>query len=160
MKNKIFLTFVILIGLTTISINRTFAANTILSPLDFGTIVVMNNDSIGQVTIEIDGDIIISGPISVLTPGQPAQIRFSNLTAYTLLNISSNIVTATTTIPSGTSEQFTLTNIDTPTTVTTDQLGTAIVEVGGTIQTSGVGIGAGEYLDTTYSASFEVIINF
>ncbi|MFT6206149.1 MAG: hypothetical protein ACJA0T_000046 [Colwellia sp.] len=136
------------------------ADSTLLEPLSFGTIVVINNDSVGSITIEPDGDITLTGPTLILNPGQPALVRFSNLSPYTKLNITANVVQATTSLVNGVSEQFTLSNITTLPSVTTDALGTAIVSVGGTIETSGIGVGAGDYLDTTYTATFRVTINF
>lgn len=153
--------FILLIAvLVSLNIKNVLAGNTVVELLDFGTIVVINNDSIGQITVNLNGSTTVAGPIILLVPGQPAEIEFFGYPAYTPLSITSNVVTATTTIPFGSSEQFTLTSVNTLPSVTTDVLGTVIVTVGGTIQTSGVGVGVGEYLDTTYSATYEVIVNF
>jgi hypothetical protein len=152
--------FLILITIFISYSDQVNADSTLLEPLSFGTIVVRNNDSVGNITIAPDGDISLTGPLSILTPGQPAQFRFSNLPSYTKLNVTANVVQATTTLSSGVSEQFTLSDITTLPSVTTDALGTAIVLVGGTLGTSGIGVGAGDYLDTTYSAYFRVTVNF
>jgi hypothetical protein len=152
--------FLILISIYTFYSDKVSAGNTLLEPLNFGTIVVINNDSVGKITIALDGKITLEGPISIITPGHPAQFRFSNLPSYTQLNVTANVLSATTTIAAGTSEQFTLSNMVTLPSVTTNALGTVLVLVGGTLETSGVGVGDGGYLDTTYSATYEVTVDF
>jgi hypothetical protein len=133
------------------------AAIATISELSFGTIAVVNNDTMSDISINTSGRIIITNHIRVIMPGQRGEYVLSSYPTYTQLFTTVSVVQSQSTSPAPGSEQFTLVEVNTAPSVTTSGSGTATVFVGGTFRTSGA---AGQYNDTLYSASFNLDVNF
>ena len=135
-----------------------FSGITTIEALSFGTIAVLNNDSTSDITISPANNITITNQIRILVPGTRGEFLLTNYPAHIQVSITANIVAAETVSATPPSEQFTLINIDTAPSVTTDGTGIANIYVGGTLRTSGSG--SGQYFDSTYTATYELDINF
>jgi spore coat protein U-like protein len=147
-----------LIVLLFLSSSCGYAAVSEVNNLSFGTIAVLKNDIVSEISIDTNSQITITNHIRVLSPGQRAEYFLSAYPAFTQLFTSANILASETFSPAPSSEQFTLTSLTTAPSVTTDGAGTATVFVGGTLATSGDGVG--QYFDTDYTVDFELTINF
>jgi hypothetical protein len=133
------------------------AAVTIINNLDFGTIAVVNNTTTSDLTININNSITLTNHIRVLTPGQRGEYLLSSYPAYTQLFTTVSVLQAQTSSPAPGSEQFTLVEVTTASSVTTSNSGTATVLVGGTFRTSGA---SGHYNDTPYTATLQLNVNY
>tara|TARA_R110002167_G_scaffold333039_2_gene540053 strand:- start:322 stop:807 length:486 start_codon:yes stop_codon:yes gene_type:complete len=134
------------------------AAVTEVEKLDFGTLAVLRNDSVSEITINLDNQITFTNHIRVLVPGHRGEYLLSSYEPFKELFISANIVQTETSSPAAPSQQFTLISLSSVPTITTDLNGDATVFVGGTIASSGNAVGI--YYDTAYTVIFELSINF
>lgn len=135
-----------------------YSAVSDVSELSFGTIAVLNNDVVSEISISTTNQINITNSIRVLSPGQRGEYFLSSFPAHTQLFTAANIIITTTYSVAPASEQFTLSALFIEPSVTTDALGTATIYIGGTLQTSGTG--SGQYYDTLYDIDFELTINY
>jgi hypothetical protein len=131
---------------------------TTVEPLSFGTIVVQGNSSVSEISIDTKNKLTKTNYIRILNLGQRGEYFLSDFPAFTQLFTSANITSSETASSVGSSQQFTLSALTTAPSVTTDGDGTATIFVGGTLQTSGSGIG--QYFDTGYTVSFELTVDF
>jgi len=127
--------------------------------LDFGTLVMIDNHSVGTISMSMDGDVNFSRHFRVLTQGHAAELTLSQYPSYKMLSIGAAVMQAQTQIASGIgSEQFTLVSVETDGSVVTDSAGMARVFVGGTLQSSGDP--SGHYIDTEYQARLLLTIDY
>lgn len=134
------------------------AAVTEIEKLDFGTLAVLSNDSVSEITINLDNQITFTNHIRVLLPGHRGEYLLSAYEPFKELFISANIVQTETSSTAAPSQQFTLLSLSSVSAITTDLNGDATVFVGGKIASSGNAVGI--YYDTAYTVIFELSINF
>lgn len=131
-----------------------------IRPLSFGTIALRDNNSVYQYTITFAGDVNIDPAFIVLSNGQPAEYLIADFPPSQQLNVDI-LVPDTTTSLSGaidpSTSQFTITNHHTfAPTVTTNQQGEAIINIGATLSTSGSGF----YKDATYFNTMTIVVSY
>ncbi|MEH6711191.1 MAG: DUF4402 domain-containing protein [Paraglaciecola polaris] len=125
-------------------------------PLSFGTFAIINNSSVSTISISTNDRASRTRDIQILYIGQAARLRLVNYPPFTRLFISP-VLPQQSTVFVGTTEQFTLSQVDMPDSIITDSLGEASLRVGGTLETSGNG---GSYIDTTYNLTLMLTINY
>ena len=135
-----------------------FAGTTVIETLSFGTVAVLDNSSTSEVTVTSTNTVSCTNHIRILIPGHRAEFLLTSYPTYTTVFTTVNILSAETTSPATASEQFTLINLEIAPSVTTDGTGFASVYVGGTLRTSGSG--SGQYFDSSYTATYELNLNF
>lgn len=124
--------------------------------LDFGTFSIVNNTNVSSLTVTRYGQSFSSNSLRIITPGEPAILKFINYPAFTTLYLNP-ITPATGRVQSGNSAEFILTELDIPASVTTNGAGEASMLLGGTIESSGTGQ---SYLDTDFIFSIRFTINY
>lgn len=138
-----------------------FAENvTEIQPLSFGTLALRDNLSTYQYTITFAGDVSIDPAFIIINSGHPAEYLLSEFPANQQLNINIMVPDVGTELsgeidPS--TSQFTISNHHSfAPTVTTNQLGEAVINIGGTLSTSGSGF----YKDATYFNTMTIIVSY
>jgi len=134
------------------------ATITLIEPLSFGTIAVLDNSVTSDITISQTSQTTIVNHIRVIEPGNAAEFVLTDLpgNVQVFTTVSVTQMTTTTVNPAPT-EQFTLVSVDTAPFVYTDGTGYASIKVGGTLRTSGNG---GNYVDVQYQASLQLTFNY
>ena len=135
-----------------------FAGTTVIDTLSFGTIAVLDNSSTSEITVTSTNNISCTNHIRILIPGHRGEFLLTSYPTYTPVFTTATVLVAETSSPAPTSAQFTLVNLETASSVTTDGTGFASVYVGGTIQTSGNA--SSQYFDSDYTATYELTFNF
>jgi len=153
---KIF--FFILFPVSIFISSYAFAAITQVDKLSFGTIVVLDNTATSEITVDVEGRVILTNQIRVIDLGHPAYFILSDYTIYTQLFTVASVLNAETASYNNNSQQFTLINVTTAPSVTTNATGMAEVIIGGTLQTSGNGIN--QYYDDTYTATIQLTVSY
>lgn len=124
-------------------------------PLSFGRFVLVDFNTIGEITINTDGT--FSKNSNVYTIDEPTRGEYSitDADANALFTIT---VPSSVTLGGGTAGSFTLDNITVrPTTLMTDGGGNASFTLTGRLRSSG---GGTFYSDDVYSDSFMITLNF
>jgi hypothetical protein len=148
--------------ISTIIVSQLFslvlAGTTVVDTLSFGTVAVLDNASASEITVSLTNQVSGTNYIRILIPGHRAEFLLTSYPTHTTVFTTVNVLVAETSSPATESAQFTLVNLETAPSVTTDGTGFATVYVGGTLQTSGSG--SGQYFDSTYTATYELDLNF
>lgn len=126
--------------------------------LDFGDIVVVDNSSPGTISLSYLGQLTVSNHFRIISPSQIGQVRLSNYPVNAELFVDAFVLQPNSSSAQVSPEQFQLTSISHPVSVRTRVDGTAIINLGGTIQTSGSGSLA--YSDTDYSISIQIQVQY
>jgi len=126
--------------------------------LSFGNIVVLDNSTISEITVSTQGKVTYTNDIRIIDLGHPAYFVLSEFTTYTQLFTVASVLTAESVSSYSGSQQFTLTNLTTASSVTTNATGIAEVIIGGTLQSSGSGTNM--YYDDTYISTLQLIISY
>jgi hypothetical protein len=119
-----------------------------LSPLSIGTIAIVDNQSVGRVSIGRDGSYSESGPIVLLTPGSPGSYRLQGFSPSSMLSFS--VISTALTPPGGSGAILEVTAFDYPGVVVTDAAGATNLTLGLELSTTGNGIG---YTGGNYTGS-------
>ncbi|MGS0682977.1 DUF4402 domain-containing protein [Shewanella sp. 125m-7] len=125
-------------------------------PLSFGTIVIRDNSIQSSVTVPTYGHSTSSGQLLIISPGKAAEMVITDYPPYVELSITP-MLPVTTTVASGDTEQFTLSEIYIEQNIRTDSAGVASAKMGGKLSTSGNGK---HYLNTSYRAVFYIDISY
>lgn len=129
-----------------------------ITPIDFGEIAITNNDVVSSLTIDYLGNISYSNEIRVIRQGSPGEYLATGFAGNLELSITTQILGGVMNPGQVSPEYPTLTSLSAPATIRTEPDGTALIYVGGTIQTSGSGNNG--FIDASYVASIRVTINF
>lgn len=129
-----------------------------VEPLEFGKIAIIDNDNHEYVSISHIGVVSTSNSVLVIERPKVGEFLFSNLPTYQRLNLSARPIQATSNSVQYSSEQFRLTDIDLPAAIDTDANGEAMVQVGGTLSTSGSG--STRYIDTQYLIRYQITLDY
>ncbi|MDG1120949.1 MAG: DUF4402 domain-containing protein [Glaciecola sp.] len=129
-----------------------------IQDLDFGDIVVVDNSSPGTISLSYLGQLTVSSHFRIISPSQIGQVLLSNYPVNAELFVDAFVLQPNSSSAQVSPEQFQLTAISHPTSVRTRVDGTAIINLGGTIQTSGSGSLA--YSDTDYSISIQIQVQY
>lgn len=128
------------------------------SPLSFGTVAISNNSSPQTITVTTSGNTYYSNNIHPIQGAQRGIYRLHNFPPHQVLTITTQSSLPTTSSSQASSEQFSLTNIQTTTYLTTDASGEATAYVGGTLMTSGSGLTT--FSNTQYTVQFQITVNY
>lgn len=148
---------------TTISAICLFTASanaydvTLEQSLDFGTIVVIDNDSAGQLSIDRFGNVTISNNFRVIESGQPAVFSFTGLPSFSSPSIVISEVDSQMNPGQFSPETFTFTVTSFDPSARANGNGDALVSVGGTLTLSASGNNA--FVDATYEANFRISVD-
>lgn len=133
-----------------------FADVSVIEPLNFGTIVIVENTSDTSLTVFPNGS-VTSRNIHIMQGGHPAELLFEGYGPGVQINISDVGGQPSLRRVNGGNE-FTISNlIFSRTTVTTNAYGMATVKIGAQLKTSGNGL---NYLDDSYSSTVEITIAY
>ncbi len=144
--------------LAAVSCGDTFADITQLTPLSFGTVAVSDNTAAQTINVTTSGRAYYSNYVHPIQDAQRGVYLLSNFPTNQILSVTTQAISSTTTSSQASSEQFSLTNVNTTTYVTTDASGEATIYVGGTLSTSGSGSSA--FSNTQYTAQFQITVNY
>lgn len=106
------------------------------SPLNFGELAVRSNAIVSSVRLERSGAQTSTHHIIIVKPGSPAVFTITNLPGYTTINLSAD-VPAVSRVAYPNAAQFSITDVDLPTSINTGPTGTVQFKMGGTLSTSG-----------------------
>lgn len=129
-----------------------------IQDLDFGDIVVVDNSSPGTISLTYLGQLSVSNHFRIISPSQIGQVLLSNYPVNAELFVDAFVLQPNSSSVNVSPEQFQLTSISHPASVRTRVDGTAVINLGGTIQTSGSGSLA--YSDTDYSISIQIQVQY
>lgn len=137
-----------------------FSASIQQEALNFGTLVIPQNNTLSSITINHDGEIITFGSIYVLTEGNPAELLFTDLPPLTQISFNK---TSDSTLQSealgANSAKFSVVLVDLPRTQASDEFGELLLKVGGRLITTGTSQG---YLDGSFitDTQLEITIDY
>lgn len=140
-----------------LSVDSAFADQIdVVENLSFGNIVVSDNSTKSTVTINKSGTTQVTGNMHVVQGGTAGEIQLSDFVPGVQLSI---MAAATNDDLSGlgTSEKFTITNIDIASIVNIPASGQYTLLFGATLESSGSGAA---YPDTEFSTVIQVFINY
>lgn len=106
------------------------------SPLNFGEIVVRSNASVSTLTIQRSGANLSTNHILIIQPGSPGVFTIDGLAPYTTVNLSVDLP-ASSAMNYPQTAQFTITNVDIPSSVNLGPSGSTQFKMGATLSTSG-----------------------
>lgn len=131
------------------------ATITTVTPLDFGTIVILDYFAVGRVTVFPSGLYSYNSNVLLHTPPQRGEYLVSGAPANTFYSITINPTTASLTGPGG---PFTLDTLAiTPAILVTNAAGEQTIFLSGRLQTLG---GGTSYGDGSYSSTILLTMNF
>lgn len=146
--------FLMLVFWHTISI----AEVRIISSLDFGTVAILDNTTIGFLNINESGGFTSSDHFLVITPSQYGLIELYDYLPGSEVDLTATVIQATSTSPVISPEKFTLTNVNIVDSVLIDSTGVAQVRFGGRLETSGNS--SLSFADTQYTHRIQISVNF
>lgn len=128
--------------------------------LDFGAIVLKNNNANYVMNMTFSGNVTADSEIIIIESGHPAEYYLTGFPTNTQLNIDI-IVPNTQTNLAGeidpSTSQFTITNYHTASPIiTTDALGNATINVGASLTSSGTGF----YKDALYFSYITIMVSY
>lgn len=124
----------------------------------FGKLVVLDNSDVYTLSIQPDGRINAPPQIALINPGQPGRYLLYDFPANTQLNLSIANLPSGSGFSAGTTEaEFSMALFLTQSAWTTNALGEVLVEVGGSLSTSGDGK---RYLNGEYFKNFQMKIDY
>lgn len=129
-----------------------------IRPLSFGRIVISDNSTIGEYTIDYLGNITATNHFRIIEAGSPAEFLLFNYPANAQVFITPSVIQASTSSTPFSTGQFTLVNLTSPGSIFIRTDGTAEVGVGGTLRTSGSG--SMNYSDADYTINLQISFDF
>lgn len=127
-------------------------------PLSFGTLVVLDNSTSGSVEIDEVGNVSISNHFATIESPQYGVVQLSGFPPNAELFITPIIMQSQLSADIVSPEQFTLSSINTVSSVVINSDGTDEIRVGGEITTSGSG--SMNFADADFSASYSLTFNY
>ncbi|MFT6268455.1 MAG: hypothetical protein ACJAVV_001265 [Alphaproteobacteria bacterium] len=129
-----------------------------ITPIDFGEIAIISNNAVSTLSMDYLGNLSFSNAIRIIRPGSPGEYLVTGFAGNVELSITTQILGAVMNPGQVSPEYPTLASLSAPATIRTESDGTAVIYLGGSIQTSGSGNNG--FVDATYTASLQVTINF
>lgn len=129
-----------------------------VSPLYFGTMVILDNSSAGTIEVDELGNTTVSTNFAVVDPPTYGEYQLVGFASNATLFVTTGIVQAQTTTDTHSDEQFTLTAVNVVNSINVDSDGNADFRVGGTLQTSGSG--SLNYGDQTYTCRLIITVDY
>lgn len=129
-----------------------------IRPISFGTVVVLDNTTVGSINIDAIGNVNISTHFAVIEPPLYGEFQLIDYPVNANLFLSGGILQGQTTTPTFSPEQFTLAAVNVPGIVNIGSDGTALIRAGGRMETSGSA--SLNFGDTTYTSRLIITVNF
>lgn len=129
-----------------------------ISPLTFGSVVVAENNTPEQITVNHSRGVSHTNGIFIVSPPAVGEFLLTNYPSNQQVFISGRSIQARSNSDIYSADQFSLTDVDVPSVLTTDNSGAATLFVGGTLETSGSGVNS--YLNTQYRISYQISVNY
>tara|TARA_B110000211_G_scaffold233246_1_gene298933 strand:- start:579 stop:1040 length:462 start_codon:yes stop_codon:yes gene_type:complete len=129
-------------------------------PLNFGTLVIPQNNTLSSITINHEGETTTFGSIYVLAEGNPAELLFTGLPPLTQVSFNKISDSTLQSEALGTnSAKFSVVLVDLPRTQASDEFGELLLKVGGRLITTGTSQG---YLDGSFitDTQLEITIDY
>lgn len=128
--------------------------------LDFGTIAIIDNSAAYTMHMSFSGEVNADPAFLIISPGHPAEFFLSGFLPNSNLTIDILVPSETTESTAGSgsgTSQFTISNHHSfYSTVTTDSLGEATINVGATLTSSG----SGNYQNATFFAPMTIVVSY
>ncbi len=129
-----------------------------IRPISFGTVVVLDNSTVGSINIDAIGNVNISNHFAIIAPPLYGEFQLLNYPVNANLFLSGGILQGQSSTPVFSPEQFTLTAVNVLGIVNIGNDGSAIIRAGGRLETSGSG--SLSFGDTTYTSRIIITVNF
>ncbi|MGB3725131.1 MAG: hypothetical protein WA981_05140 [Glaciecola sp.] len=129
-----------------------------ITPVYFGTVVVLDNSTVGSIRIDEFGNTTVSTHFAVIDPPRYGEFRLVNFVPNSILFITGGIIQAGTTSPQVSPEQFTLNAVNVRATIRVDADGNAEFRVGGELVTSGSNSLA--FGNQTYTSRLSITVDY
>jgi len=129
-------------------------------PLNFGTLVIPQNNTLSSITINHEGETTTFGSIYVLAEGNPAELLFTGLPPLTQVSFNkTNASTLQSEALGSNSAKFSVVLVDLPRTQASDEFGELLLKVGGRLITTGT---SQSYLDGRFitDTQLEITIDY
>ena len=148
----------VILLLSSVMCGSALADITEITPLSFGKVAISDNSSPQTITVTTAGNVYYSSHIHPIQTAQRGVFRLTNFPANQLLSVTTQTASPSTSSAQASSEQFSLTNIQTTTYVTTDSSGAVTTYVGGILSTSGNGSTA--FSNTDFTVQYQISVNY
>ncbi|MBQ4836340.1 MULTISPECIES: DUF4402 domain-containing protein [Pseudoalteromonas] len=129
----------------------------VITPLDFGTIVISDHTQVGRVQIGASGHNVTSGPVHLVSGGQAAELLFSSLPALHSVTVSTSIITPMLSHSNLYVQGINLVQLEHVDRLFSDAQGNALLKVGGTIE---IGAQSTQYPDGTYRVWANIEVSY
>lgn len=127
--------------------------------LNLGTVAVLDNSTVGTISINNDALVQTTGGVRVLISGTPAIFSVTGFDSERRLFITVQANQSVTTTTLFSPEQFIIQSYDSSASITTNEVGDGEFSVGATFATSGSG--SVNFRDgVQYQASYSVTVNY
>ena len=139
---------------------QAYSASIQQESLNFGTLVIPQNNTLSSITINHNGEITTFGSIYVLTEGNPAELLFTDLPPLTQISFNKmSDSTLQSEVLGANSAKFSVVLVDLPSTQTSDEFGDLLLKVGGRLITTGT---SQSYLDGSFitDTQLEITIDY
>ena len=158
MSSKTFVGIIYLLLLLGLSNTKAYAGVSFEQEVTFGKIVVLDNSATHTMTIQPNGSINASPQIAVIENGQPGRYLLYDFPINTQLTLSISELPTGSGFSAGTPDgAFSMSLFLTQYTWTTNALGEVLIEIGGSLSTSGDGK---RYLNGEYFQNFQMNIDY
>ena len=139
---------------------QVYSASIQQEALNFGTLVIPQNNTLSSITISHEGEITKFGNIYVLTEGNPAELLFTDLPPLTQISFNkTSDSTLQSEVLGANSAKFSVVLVDLPRTQASDEFGELLLKVGGRLITTGT---SQSYLDGRFitDTQLEITIDY
>jgi len=145
-----------LVSLSFLLVTTAQARVTQLESLDFGKVVIQKNDRVSSITLLPSNTTTTTNDIYMFAKGHSAELAFEEYPAHIQLTISDFVNDEIVDNVYGGAD-FILNQLLYQNIITTDSYGSALLNIGGQLSTSG---DSGSYYDGYYDATVEITINY
>lgn len=134
-----------------------YSAITPLQSINFGTIAVTNNSFPSSITIDPAGNTQVVGGLAIISAGNHGVYEISEQLPNTSVSVAVSVLNSQMIGQIASEETFTFDVINNVNSIFADNNGTAILQIGGRISTSGNASKA--FTDTTFESTIQITIN-
>ncbi|KZN53345.1 DUF4402 domain-containing protein [Pseudoalteromonas luteoviolacea] len=137
--------------------NMVSARIEVITPLDFGTILISDHSDTSRVQIGVNGRNMTSGSVHLVSGGQAAELVISSLPALHNISVSTSIITPHLSHSNLAVQGINLVKLEHVDRVFSDAQGNALLKVGGTLE---VNAQPTQYPDGTYRVWVNIEVNY
>ncbi|MCF6438111.1 DUF4402 domain-containing protein [Pseudoalteromonas luteoviolacea] len=129
----------------------------VLTPLDFGTILISDHSQTSRVKIGVNGQNTTSGAVHLVSGGNAAELALSSLPPLHQISVSTSIVTPLLSHSNLYVPGINLVQLEHINSVVSDSQGNAALKIGGTIEVSAQ---PSQFPDGTYRVWANIELNY